>query len=189
MDISPRDAADYLAAYEEEEPLYPVEAESVETLPDAFRAGEYGRRDTQWVVRWYFRRFLGAYPDADRRRVEDAFAGADFERVRDAIAAAADAPDHETALDALTDLPGVDVRVGSAYLMFLHPDRFPVVGEREWRVVSALTDLSGEYPDPQSVEAYGDYRDACASLADELDLNYWELYMVVWRAWKDRFGE
>jgi hypothetical protein len=189
MDLSTRDVEAYTAAYEEREPLYSVESESIETLPAAFRAGEYGRRDAQWVVRWYFRRYLGAYPDADRRRVEAEFEDADFERVRDAIAEAADAPEYETALEALTALPGVDVRVGSAFLMFLDPDRYVVVGDREWRVVRELADLEGSYPDPPSVEAYGDYLDACVAIADDVDCDLWELYMVLWRVWKERFGD
>lgn len=189
MEMSTRDIDDYVAAYREEEPLYAVEAESVETLPSAFRAGEYGRRDAQWVVRWYVRRFLGAYPDRERRRVEEQFESADFERVRDAIATAADAPDYETALEAITELPGVDVPVGSAFLMFVDPDRYVVVGRREWEVVSALSDLDGLYPDPMTVGEYGDYLEACRSIADDADCGGWELYMALWRAWKDRFDE
>jgi hypothetical protein len=189
MDLSPHDADTYVEAYRDEEPLYMVESEAIETLPAALRAGEYGRRDTEWVVRWYFRRFLGAYPDRERRRVEDEFVQADFERVRDAIETATTASGHEEALDALTTLPGVDVPVGSAFLMFVDPDRYIAVGEREWRVVRALTDVDEPYPDPPTVDEYGDYLDACVSVADDLECSLWELYMVFWRAWKDHFEE
>lgn len=49
-------------AYRMDEPLYPVECEQIEMLPDAFEAGTFGRRDAEWVVQWYYQRFLGAYP-------------------------------------------------------------------------------------------------------------------------------
>jgi hypothetical protein len=183
----------YRSAYRNEEPLYAVEREAVETLPDAFREGDYGPRDAEWVVQWYFRRFLGAYPGAQRRRIEGEFEAADPADVRDAVAAACDAPDYEAALSALLSLPGVDVRVGSAFLLFVDPDRYQVVGEREWRVVAGLTDLDPEYPDSLDVDDYGRFldaaRDLAARYADRHDsLTQWELYTVLWRRWKAEYG-
>ncbi|WP_202946612.1 hypothetical protein [Halalkalicoccus jeotgali] len=49
-----------VAEYEREEPFYPVEQEGIETYPAAFAAGEFGFRDAEWVVQWYYRRYLGA---------------------------------------------------------------------------------------------------------------------------------
>ena len=65
-------ADEHVEAYRETAPFYPVEAEAVESLGDAFRAGDYGRRDVEWVVRWYFRRRVGASDHAERRAVEEA---------------------------------------------------------------------------------------------------------------------
>ncbi|RAW44692.1 hypothetical protein DQW50_13155 [Halorubrum sp. 48-1-W] len=191
MDPSRADVETALEAYRSEEPLYTVESEAVETLPDAFRSGEYGRRDAQWVVRWYGRRYLGDEPAGeDRSRREEAFEGADFEAVRDAIATAVEAEregsgsagstGYATAIDDLTALPGIDLPVASAFLAFVHPDQFVVVGPREWRTVRDLTDL-GPYPDPPSVDEYDDYLTACDELTDRYGLDPWELYMVVWR--------
>jgi hypothetical protein len=186
------DAADvdrYRANYRDVEPLYAVEREAVETMPDAFREGDYGPRDAEWVVQWYFRRFLGAYPDAERRRVEGAFEDADRADVRAAIASSCDAPDYDAALSALLDLPGVDVEVGSAFLLFVDPERYQVVGEREWRVLADLTHLDGDYPDSLGVDDYGRYLDAARDLAARHDFTQWELYTVLWRRWKDEYGE
>jgi hypothetical protein len=85
--------------YREREPLYPVEAEQVETLPAAFAAGEFGWRDAAWVVRWYYRRYLGAYPDADRRAAEEAFGENDFETVKRVLVDAAGATDSASAVE------------------------------------------------------------------------------------------
>lgn len=183
MKLTARAVERYVDAYREHEPLYPVEQESVESLPRAFRTGEYGRRDAQWVVRWYYRRYLGAYPDDERRAIESRFAAADFEAVREAIALAVGATPEEyrKALDVLAALPGSGVPVASAFLAFAQPDSFIVVGDREWRVVSANSTLAEPYPDPPSIEAYGEYLDSSRRLAATLDCSLRELYMAIWR--------
>jgi len=77
-DIEDR-TAEHVEAYRDSAPFYPVEEEAIGSLSDAFRAGEYGKRDVEWVVRWYFRRRVGdvdhgasggrAIADADRREL------------------------------------------------------------------------------------------------------------------------
>jgi hypothetical protein len=184
MTLSRADVEAALEAYRSTEPLYAVESEAVETMPGAFRRGEYGRRDAQWVVRWYGRRYLGDEPTGmDRSRREDAFEGADFETVRDAIATAvaADREAYGDAIDALTALPGVDLPVASAFLAFVHPDRFVVVGPYTWEAVRDLTDLAEPYPDPPSIHEYDGYLAACDELADRYGIDPWEVYMLVWR--------
>jgi len=57
-DIEDR-TAEHVEAYRDSAPFYPVEEEAIGSLSDAFRAGEYGKRDVEWVVRWYFRRRVG----------------------------------------------------------------------------------------------------------------------------------
>ena len=178
-------------AYRREEPLYAVEQENVDLLGNAFARGEFGRRDAEWVVRWYYRRFLGAYPDAERRRVEEAFETNEFEDVRRAIAAAVEAVDGPDAADGeadvaaamerLTALSGVDVPVASAFLLFVDPDRFVVVGEREWGVLHEHDELARPYPDPPTVAEYGTYLDACRELADRFGCDLWTLYRALWR--------
>ena len=167
--------------YTEEEPLYPIEQEHVETLPEAFRSGQYGRRDAEWVVQWYFRRFLGTYPDAERRATEAAFRGNDFEAVRDALAGVVDSDTTVARLNHLTTLAGVDVPVASAFLQFLFPSRYVVVGEREWSVLCTAGELDKPFPDPLGAEAYLTYHEACRTLADRLDIGAWTLYRALWR--------
>lgn len=194
-------ADEHVETYRETAPFHPVEAESIETLPEAFRTGDYGRRDVEWVVRWYFRRRVDAIDHDERRAVEEAVEDADSRELRGAMWDAVDAleeegsesdgdsprPAHHRALDALTDLPGVDVAVASALLWFLDPDRFLVVGDREWRVVAALTDLESGYPDPMTLGAYDRYLDAARTLADRLGVDHWRLYMVIQRVYAEEF--
>ena len=47
MELTHSLVADATAAYRAEEPLYDVEREQIETLPNAFAAGRFGRRDAE----------------------------------------------------------------------------------------------------------------------------------------------
>ncbi|WP_050032240.1 hypothetical protein [Halorubrum halophilum] len=201
MDLSLADVedrvADHVEAYRESAPFHPVEAEAIGSLSDAFRAGEYGKRDVDWVVRWYFRRAVTDIDHEERRAVEAAVADTEPRELRGAMWDAIDAldeeaadgardPPHRRALDALTQIPGVDTEVGSALLWFLEPDEYFVVGEREWAVVAALTgdarsgaDLDGPYPEPMTVDAYDRFLDGVRDLADRLGVDHWHLYMVI----------
>ncbi|WP_049920209.1 hypothetical protein [Halobiforma nitratireducens] len=195
--------------YREHEPFFPVEQEQIETLPAAFRRGEFGWRDAAWVVRWYYRRSIGGVPNAERRRREAAFERNDYRAVRDAIVGAAgalesvsDGGDAESdaaerdALERLTVLEGVDVPVASAFLFFCDPDRRLVVGEREWEALGEYgpSENLGAYPDPPSIDAYGMYLDHARALADGLELecelafeyDMWTLYRALWRRSPER---
>ena len=172
------------ADYRQDEPLYAVEAEAIEVFPEMFAAGRFGWRDAEWVVRWYYRRFLGAYPDADRRAIEARFDDNEYDAVAEAIEAVASAADPEANVERLTDLAGVDVPVATAFLTFIDPDSYIVVGEREWSVLQEAGVLSDPYPDPPSPAAYATYLDHCTTLADRVDCDLWILYMALWRLGK-----
>ncbi|MFT4922602.1 MAG: hypothetical protein ACI8XM_001819 [Haloarculaceae archaeon] len=180
MDLTPSLVARTAAAYEEVQPLYAVEEEHREMLPEMLAGGDFGWRDPEWIVQWYYRRFLGAYPDDRRRAREDAYDENTYEEVRDAISGALDADDVAAKLDSLTALSGVDVPVGSAFCQFLHPDRYLVVSEREWEPLRAAGELDGPYPDPPSVAAYETYLGACRTVAERCDCSLWTLYRALW---------
>jgi len=185
MDLTAELVEEKAAEYEREEPLYVREQEHVETLPDVFPDGDFGWRDTEWVVRWYYRRFLGGYPNADRMAVEDAYDDNDYESVRDALIAADAADDPATAVVELTDLSGVDVGVGSAFLLFTDPERYLSVGEREWGVLHASGTLEDPFPDELTPDDYARYMEACRDICDRLDCSLWTLYRAIWRLGKD----
>ncbi len=167
--------------YEGREPLYAVEQEQVEVFPGTVRGGEYGWRDVEWVVQWYYRRYLGAYPGDERRAGEEAFRDNSFEDVLDRLAAAIEADDTAEKLRHLTTLDGVDVSVGSAFLLFVFPDRYVVFGEREWGVLREAGELEEPYPDHPSIEEYLVYDGVCRDLMERFDVDAWTLYRALWR--------
>lgn len=173
------------AEYRREEPLAAVEDEHVEILPEMFATGEFGRRDAEWVVQWYYRRYLGAYPDAERRAAESRFGDNDFESVLQALTDAAATDDAIERLRTLTTLDGVDVPVGSAFLQFLDPETAVVVGDREWAVLRVAEHLSEPYPDPPSVDDYERYLGVCRTLCDRFDCDGVTLSRALWRLWHD----
>lgn len=171
--------------YRAQEPLFPVEQEAIETLPDAFAAGEFGWRDAEWVVQWYYRRSLGAVPNADRREREDQFGRNEFDDVRDALVSVAAAADPADRIDRLLSLEGVDVPVASAFLLFADPEACIAVGEREWTVLVDQGLLDEPYPTQPSVDAYETYLEHCRSVMDRLECDAWTLYRALWRLWTD----
>lgn len=186
MDLSRELLEAEAAEYEAEEPLYAVEAEQLDGLPGAFASGNYGWRDAAWVVRWHFRRHLGDYPDDRRRDREEAFGRNDFEAVREAIGDAITAGGTAEKVERLTDLAGVDVPVASAFLQFVDPERFVVVGEREWAVLEEAGELSDPYPAPPSAREYATYVEACRSLADRIGCDLVTVHRAIWRLAKEQ---
>lgn len=171
--------------YRETEMLYDAEQEHLEMLPGTFEGGAYGWRDAEWVVQWYFRRYLGAYPNADRRAREAAYGENDFDDVLDALSAVEASDDDEERVRLLTTLEGVDVRVASAFLHFAFPGRYLAVGDREWAVLHAAGELDEPYPDPPAVEAYLTYLAACRAVADRLGVDLQSLHRALWRLWNE----
>ncbi|WP_049983902.1 hypothetical protein [Halorubrum sp. BV1] len=198
MELSESAVRDRAGEYVESEPLYDVERQHVETVAATFAGDEYGRRDAQWIVRWYFRRYLGDYPDRARRGREEAFRDNDFGDVVDAIGTAADAVgteredegdagpsddrDVDAALSALAALDGVDVAVASGFLQFLAPERFVAMDPRTWRVLVAAGELDGPYPDSPSIADYRQFDAACRSVMERTGVDAWTLYRALWRS-------
>lgn len=180
MALSPETVASLATEYQSAQPLAAIEAEHLEMLPETFASGDYGWRDAEWVVQWYFRRFLGAYPDAERRAAEDAFGENSFEEVRSAITNAIGAAETAEKLDHLTTLQAVDVPVGSAFLQFIDPDEYVVVSAREWGALRTTEELDGQYPDQPTIRAYERYLETCRTVADRCDCSLWALYRTLW---------
>jgi hypothetical protein len=180
MELTAERIAEKCGEYPAAQPLSTVEEEHLEMLPETFASGDYGWRDAEWVVQWYFRRFLGAYPDSERRAVEEAYGENSFEAVRAAISGAVEAETTADRLDHLTALEGVDVPVGSAFLQFVAPDRYVVVDEREWRVLRRAGEIEDDYPDPLTVPDYERYRGTIRTLASRCDCDLWDLYRALY---------
>lgn len=185
MDLTAEVVADAVDEYRTVQPLSAVEAEHLEMLPDTFESGGYGWRGPEWVVQWYYRRFLGGHPDADRRAAEDAYGENTYEAVHDAIDGAVEATETSEKLRHLTALDGVDVPVGSAFLQYMHPAEYVVVGERTWSVLRDAGELDAPYPDPPSVPKYERYLATCRAVADRCGCSLWDLYRTLWVLGRD----
>ncbi len=180
MELTAERIAEKRGEYPAAQPLSTVEEEHREMLPETFASGDYGWRDAEWVVQWYYRRFLGAYPDSERRRVEETYGTNSFEDVRAAIAGAVGAEAMADKLESLTALEGIDVPVGSAFLQFIAPDRYIVVSGREWEVLRRTGEIGDDYPDPPTVPDYERYLETTRTLASRRDCDLWGLYRALW---------
>ena len=194
--LDPETVAALATAYPDHQPLAAVEDEHRELLPATFASGDYGWRDAEWVVQWYFRRFLGAYPDAERRAAEEAFGENDYEDVHAAIAdvvagagtdagSGTDADATATKLDRLARLTGVDSSIASAFLGFIEPESYLVVSDTEWDVLRTAGELDSTYPDPPSAAEYERYLAVCRSIADRAETDLWTVYRALWMIGRD----
>jgi len=185
MELSRTVVDEAAAAYEEAEPLYVVEAEQIEGLPKAFSSGDFGWRDAEWVVQWYYRRQFDGVSNEERRARESAYGNNDYEAVRDALGAAQAADSAGDALDHLTTLSGVDVGVASGFLLFLDPESYVVVGDREWCTLHAAGKLDTPAPEPIDPGDYERYLEVCRDLAGTFGCSLWTLYRALWRLGAD----
>jgi len=181
MDLTASTVVERAREYEREEPLFAVERDNLETFPSAFREGSFTWKDAEWIVWWYYRRYLGTFPDAKRRSVEAAFRENDFGAVEDAIGTVTRTEDLTTRIESLTTLRGVDVPIASAFLFYVFPETCLVVGEREWGVLREAGELTGPYPDSLSTEEYDGYIDICRAVAGRLDVDFPTFYRALWR--------
>ena len=180
MDFTADTVDSLVAEYETTHPFATVEDEHLEMLPPTLTAGDYGWRDLEWVVQWYYRRTLGAVPNAERREREAAFAQNEYEAVHAAIDDALAADGTTAKLESLTALSGVDVPVASAFVQFLSPEHFLAVGEREWRVLADREELSQPYPDEPGAVDYVTYLECCRTVADRCSCDLQTLYRALW---------
>jgi hypothetical protein len=189
MDLTPSLVRSKAGEYREAQPLAAVEADHLDILPEMLASGEFGWRDVEWVPQWYVRRDLGAYPDRERRDTEAAFDENTYEEVRGALAAVDDADELRARIDPLRSLAGVDTEIASAFLSFMDPDRYVVIGQREWAVLQEAGELDNPYPDPPSPADYLTYHETCETLCDRLDIAAWTLYRALWQLGREGNAE
>ncbi|AFZ74057.1 hypothetical protein [Natronobacterium gregoryi] len=175
------DTVDALAdEYADAHPFATVEDEHREIMPATLESGDYGWRDVEWVVQWYYRRRLD-YDNAARRRREAAFGDNEYEAVHAAIDDALAADETEAKLEALTTLSGVDPSVATAFLQFLDPGRYLVLSDREWGVLQDCGELEEPYPEEPSPAAYERYLETCQDVADRCECDLQTLYRALWQ--------
>ena len=71
--------------------------------------------------------------------------------------------------------------VASAFLQFIDPERFVVLGEPEWTTLHAAGDLERPMPDPVTPAAYARYLAAARAVADRTDQPLVAVQRACWR--------
>ena len=155
MDLGRRVLQQQEAVYEKEEDQYAEEIEYLETLPEAFKEGTWMWEDLEWIVRWK----MTGLPFVDK-------------------AVVASSPSEK--ITHLTEISGVAERMGSAFLLFMNPDRFTVLDWKAWSVLHESGYLPDEMPDDPAVEDYLLYLGACWAIANEYDVSLRTLDMALW---------
>ena len=153
-----------------------VENDRIETLPTAFRDGTYLWKDVEWVVRWYCRRPLG---EADRT-AESAFRENAMDDIRSVIDTIDDASGVTERVESLTTLAGVDVPIASAFLQFIDPESFAVVGPRAWRTLYREDALATSYPESVTAPEYATYLRECHGIAATVDMSLIDVGRALW---------
>jgi hypothetical protein len=161
-------------AYEAEEDQYAEEIERLETLPPAFDEGTWTWDDLEWIVRW---KMTGS-PFVEK--VLDDFNSNDETFVTSQIEKTVAASSPGEKLTHLTEITGVTERMGSAFLLFMNPDRFTVFDERAWNVLQETGYLRRELSEDPNVDEYLIYLGACWTLANEYDVCLRTLDRALW---------
>lgn len=175
--LDPETLEKALAEYLDREAFATVEDDRLETLPEAFADGSYLWKDCEWVVRWYLRRPL----DGRTNPEEEAFRQNRMTEVEAAIDAAVAGETVADRLEALLALEGVDVRIASAFLQFIDPERFAAVAEPCWDALMDAGDLDEPFPEPVKPSAYERYIDRCSEYAEIADLSVADVGRALWR--------
>lgn len=155
-------------AYEAEEDKYTEEIDRLESLPSSFADGSWSREDMEWIVHWKSSRSIGYFNDNDDKEVKHL--------VNDAL----NANSVSEKVDILTRLDGVQVRMASAILLFMNPDRFTTLDWRTWDVLHENGYLPDEMPDHPTIEDYLLYLGTCRAIANEYDVSLRTLDMALW---------
>ncbi|WP_458210212.1 hypothetical protein [Haladaptatus sp. NG-SE-30] len=162
--------------YEQLEPLFLVERDRLETLPDAFEEGTVVWKDMEWIVRWYYRRELGEFPHQERESAERRFRTNSWETVNATIEGARQASTVTEKTERLLELKGVTVPVASAILQFMDPEEYIVHDEQIWWLLHKIGKLDDQAPDSLSVDAYVAYLEQCRATVVEFDVDLQTLY-------------
>lgn len=181
MDLTASVVTERAHEYEHREPLHAVEQDNIETFPTAFREGSFTWKDAEWIVWWYYRRYLGTFPDEQRRSVEATFRENEFATVERVVERVVETDDLAERVATLTTLAGVDVPIASAFLFYVFPETYMVVGEREWGVLRAAGEIESPYPDPPSVAEYETYVEVGREVRDRFGVDFPTLYRSLWR--------
>lgn len=143
------------------------ESNQLERLPIVFEEGTWDWDDLVWIIRWKSARVIRKFERNDPEEVDKV------------IAEVVDSSSTEQKLDLLTNIIGVRVKVGSAFLLFMNPEQYTVIDSRAGGFLSQ----EGYIPplsDSPSIEEYINYLDVCRGLADDYNVDLRNLDRAIW---------
>ncbi len=167
--------------YERTEAFYLVEQERLETMPEAVREGTLSWKDVEWLVRWYYRRFLTSTYNARARDAERAYRSNEWATIRATLESVIDIDDPAERVAQVHTLDGIDIPVASGMLYFIDPTRDIVMGGREWHALEGVGEINEAYPKKVRPSDYCTYLEVCTTVADRLNITFIELQRSLWR--------
>lgn len=147
--------------YQEEEPKH------LKRLPTVFEIGAWNWKDLEWIVRWKSPRPLNDFNSNDP------------DKVNEVIGQVVEAYSTRRKLDLLTNLSGIRVKMGSAFLLFMNPEQYTVIDSRAGGFLSRVGYIPTNPEDP-SIDEYVNYLDVCRGLADEYNVELRTLDRALW---------
>jgi thermostable 8-oxoguanine DNA glycosylase len=148
--------------------FYREEENHLERLPTVFENGTWEWEDLEWIVCWKTHRSIGYFNRNDRDRVDEV------------IAKVVESSSTQRKANLLRRLDGIQVKMASAFLLFMDPDKYTVI---DWRAANALTKEGHLYSmisEAPSVEEYINYLDICRTLYDEFNVELRTLDRALW---------
>jgi thermostable 8-oxoguanine DNA glycosylase len=179
MDLGTRAIQALATRYEEiaadSEEYFDKEERSLETLPKDFRTGDWTIDDLEWILQWK----LVAFPWDEQQIQEFRRENGDSE-IRSVVNDAIEAPSELEAVESLRSLHGVGVPMASAILLFVNPERYPVLDKHAWETLREIGYLEHDLSDEPSVEEYLSYVEVCRTLATEYEVGLRTLDRALW---------
>jgi hypothetical protein len=140
----------------------------------AIREGNYSREKLMTIAEWKLERENGTYHPSIAYISENT-----DEEIAEAFEIAVRARTARVGLGVLTTLRGIEVKVASAIMTAIYPDRYTVIDVR------SLEEL-GQKQDSPSIDYYLQYRDACEEIAAERGVSLRDLDRALWQKNKNR---
>ena len=147
---------------------YQEEQEKLDHLPVVFRNRMWTWDDLEWIVRWKTSRSIGYFERNDRDTVDKA------------IHNVMETSSLRQKVGLLIELSGIQVKMASAFLLFMNPEEYTVM---DWRAADVLHNegyLRSPISDDPSVDEYEEYVQACQSVADHFEVDLRTLDRGLW---------
>lgn len=148
--------------------FYQEEEQQLARLPKVFEERRWEWSDMEWIVRWKTARSIGYFNRNERDTVDEA------------ISKVLETRSTKEKVELLIDLSGIQVKMASAFLLFMNPGKYTVL---DWRASNTLVE-EGHLPalvsqDP-SIEEYINYLDVFRSIAEQFDVDLRALDRALW---------